>query len=174
MAATVRMTPIYQTSMTIGSRRFRKQRTASDSNPSHFRHCPTTIFDTTSNLIRNKHVNESNNSLTVKFLNLMYRVQPVDNDCCIELFDFRISEYFTLFLNAPMKITYYSSDTPNDFPSVPAPPVISSFLFHSFFLLSILPTLRFFIYVLRKKFFEKLMLSWQSVILSKIKLYRSE
>lgn len=31
-----------------------------------------------------------------------------------------------------MKITYYSSGTPNDFPSVPAPPVFSSLLFHSF------------------------------------------
>lgn len=62
----------------------------------------------------------------------MYRVQPVDNDCCIEFFDFRTSEYFTLFLNTPMKITYYSSSTPNDFLSVPAPPVLSPFLFHSF------------------------------------------
>lgn len=58
----------------------------------------------------------------------MYTMQPVDNDCCIELFDFQISEYFTLFLNTLMKITYYSSGTP----SVPAPPVFSSFLFHSF------------------------------------------
>lgn len=63
----------------------------------------------------------------------MYRVQPVDNDCCIELFNFWIiSEYFTLFLNTSMKITYYSSGTPNDFPSVPTPPIFSFFLFHSF------------------------------------------
>lgn len=62
----------------------------------------------------------------------MYKVQPVDNDCCNELFNFRTSEYFTLFLNTPMKITYYSSGTPNDFPSVPSPPIFSFFLFHSF------------------------------------------
>lgn len=104
----------------------------------------------------------------------MYTMQPVDNDCCIKSFDFQISEYFTLFLNTLLKITYYSSGTPNDLllylllqyflPSYSIP----------FLLLSMLPTLRFFICVLRKKFFEKLMLSWQSVILSKIKLYRSE